>query len=253
MYKPLFMLLMGLVVFIGFMVGVIPTLSATSEKLQPPGRAVEHNALMQMMVTLSEFLRASGPALGVFILLVSVALFFYGRTPAGRLVLYGMLVKVPLLGGAVVAINFALWARYMALMWRAGYADIAKAVAITKRAMPEVFHEGLDLYSEDLARGKGLGASCDPERLAPNDPRLQWPMFLQVALQISEKTMETDTQLTTASAYLEEDAELLINRLIEVAKIMALVLVACSAALPIIGYMFEVVTMVSNTLSRGIR
>ena len=65
--------------------------------------------------------------------------------------------------------------------------------------------------------------------------------------------METDDQLTTASNYLLEDAEATVNAMVEFSKMAVLVLVASSAALPIVAYLFEVVTMVGNTLSSSMR
>jgi len=251
--QPAVMLLMGITVFIGFILGVIPILSETSSKLQPRGRQTERGMLMEGLVNLSEFLRNSGPYLMAMLAIVIVVLIVYGRTPQGRMTMFSWVLKVPFLGSAIKNISFALWARYLALMWRAGYSDMPKAIGITMKSIPAVFREGVVRYQADMVLGKGLGAACDPERLDPSDPRQQWPVFLQVALQISEQTMETDDQLTTASVYLLEDAETTINRMVEFSKIFVLVLVAGSAALPIIAYMFEVVTMVGNTLSGHMR
>lgn len=251
--KPAMMFLAGIIIFIGFVVAVIPTLAETSSKLQPRGRPIERGALMEFMVALSDLFRTSGPYMLALLVVLVGAVIFYARTPQGRMGVYSVVLRIPFLGDAIKNISFALWARYLALMWRAGYSDMPKAIGITVKSVPEVFREGIERYQADLNLGKGLGAACDPSRLDPSDPRCQWPIFLQVALQISEQTMETDDQLTTASNYLLEDAEATVNAMVEFSKMAVLVLVASSAALPIVAYLFEVVTMVGNTLSSSMR
>ncbi len=245
--KPLMMLLIGIIVFVGFVCGVIPVLHETSSKLS---RGSEPGGLMGFMVSLSDIFINNGVFILSAIVVAVVALIVFARTESGRITLYGVAVKIPLIGSVLTNISFALWARYLALMWRAGYASMPAAIGITRKSVPPYFWPGITLYQKEVELGRGLGAACDPDRLAPGDPRLEWPIFLQVALQISEKTMATDEQLSTASVYLLEDAETTVGKIMDVAKIVVLVVVAASAALPLVAYMFEVVTMVSGTLGR---
>ncbi|MFK4134802.1 type II secretion system F family protein [Pseudomonas luteola] len=251
--QPAMMFFFGITVFVGFVMGVIPTLSETSSKLQPPGRPVHRAFLMDIMVGLANFFHTWGLMLLVMLLLSIVGIALWSKTAQGRISLYRAVLKVPFIGNALKNIDFALWARYMALMWRAGYADMPKAIGITMKSMPLAFRPGVELYQRDISMGRGLGAACDPRRLNADDPRHEWPMLLQVALQISEKSMQTDDQLTSASIYMLEDAETIIDRLVELSRVFVLVLVAATAALPIIAYMFEVITLVSGTLSSSLK
>lgn len=248
LYKPAAMLLVGIVVFIGFVVGVIPTLSETSAKLSRGAK--EQGGLMSAMASMADFFTSHGFLLLGAIVVLVVALFVFSRTSNGQVVLYGACLKIPFVGMVMRYSAFAMWARYLALMWRSGYSDMARAIDVTRRSMPAYFHPGIEAYRQDINRGRGLGASCDPARLPEDDQRVAWPIFLQIALQISEKTMETDEQLTSASNYLIEDAEFAVNTLVEFAKTLVIAVVATTALLPIIAYMYEIVTMVSATMDK---
>lgn len=248
LYKPAAMLLVGIMVFIGFVVGVIPTLSETSAKLSRG--AQEQGALMSSMAAMASFFKSNGFLMLGILTVGIVALVVFSRTPQGKVVLYGAFLKIPFVGLVMRYSSFAMWARYLALMWRSGYSDMSQAIEVTRKSMPAYFHPGIEAYRQDIGKGRGLGASCDPARLSPEDQRCQWPVFLQIALQISEKTMETDEQLTAASNYLLEDAELTVNTLVEISKTVVIAVVAVTALLPIIAYMYEIVTMVSGTMDK---
>lgn len=248
LYKPAAMLAVGIMVFIGFVVGVIPTLSETSSKLSRGSE--EPGGLMAAMASMAHFFKSNGFFMLGLSVVIIIALIAFSRTPQGRVVLYGAALKVPFVGLVMRYTAFAMWARYLALMWRSGFSDMSQAIEVTRKSMPEYFHPGIEAYRQDISRGRGLGASCDPTRLPDDDQRCSWPIFLQIALQISEKTMETDEQLTSASGYLLEDAELAVNTLVEFSKTAVIAVVAVTALLPIIAYMYEIVTMVSGTMGK---
>lgn len=248
LYKPAAMLGFGIITFIGFVLGVIPTLSETSAKLSRGNG--EQGALMSFMASMAQFFKSNGFFLLGATIVIVVALIAFSRTPQGRVTLYGAALKVPFVGLVMRYTAFAMWSRYLALMWRSGYSDISQAIEVTRKSMPEYYHPGIEAYRADISRGRGLGAACDPARLPPEDQRCEWPIFLQIALQISEKTMETDEQLTSASRYLLEDAELAVNTLVEFSKTAVIAVVAVTALLPIIAYMYEIVTMVSGTMGK---
>jgi len=247
LYRPLGLLLFGILVFVGFAVGVIPSMvEATSKMAQ--GRKVEPNALLSLMKWVSVCATNYWPWILGSIVTVVIAVIVLGRDENVKAEMYRKVLAIPLLGRALINIHFSLWARYLAMMVRAGYSDMPKALSITSRTLPLALRDGLERFRNDILLGRGLGAASDVEKLPEDDPRQKWPAFLQVALLISEKSGETESQLRMSAEYMLEDAKSTISILLETSKIIAIVMIALSAGLPILSYLIEMVTMMTQAM-----
>lgn len=247
LYRPVALLVFGIVVFLGFAVGVIPSMvEATSKMAQ--GKAVEPNALLVVMMWVSVGISSNWQYLLAGLAVGSVVLAVMMRDESSRATLYGFVLSVPILGKALINMHFSLWARYLAMMVKAGYSDMPRALSITARTVPLALRDGLELFRQDISLGRGLGAASDVDKLPDDDPRQKWPAFLQVALLISEKSGETDSQLLMSSEYMLEDSKIAINRILDATKLIAMLMIALSAGLPIMSYLIEMVTMMVTAM-----
>ncbi|WP_455233529.1 type II secretion system F family protein [Geopseudomonas aromaticivorans] len=247
LYRPLGLFFFGISVFVGFALFVIPSMVEATQKMGN-GNAREPNALLGMMTWVSVTITSYWPIILGVIGAAVTAVVVLTRDPKMKAQLYGMVLKTPVLGAALNNIHFSLWARYLAMMVRAGYDDMPKALAITERTLPGALQSGMNLFRQDILIGRGLGVASDENRLPEGDPRRSWPAHLLVALLISEKTGETDSQLQQAAEYMLEDAEAAINKVLDGAKLIVLVMIAMSAGLPIMSYLLEMVTMMTTAL-----
>jgi len=246
--KPLAMFGFGIVIFLCFALFVMPPIVGATQKMSS-GRKSEPSLLSQFMVGISDAATAYWPYILVASSVMILTLLVMLKNPEVRTVLYAKVLRTPYLGTALLFVHFSLWARYLSMMLRAGFDDLPRALTISQESMPLALHEGIELFKQDVAIGIGLGPASDPEVLAVDDPRRQWPVLIQIAFMVGSNTGETDDQLRLVSGLMQEDAEAIIEHIFSVTKVIVLVFTGLSAMLPIVSYLFEMLSMMTSALS----
>ncbi|ENG0050372.1 type II secretion system F family protein [Pseudomonas aeruginosa] len=248
LYKPMAMMLAGIVMFFGFSILVIPQMVETTKKMQV-GKKSEPGILTSVMASLSEFMTHNWTYVLAGIAAVIIALAISLRDPNFRASAYGHVLTIPYIGKMLINLHFSLWARYLAMMIRSGFPDITRAVEITSESMPMALRKGIDLFRSDLSLGTGLGVASDPAKLPQDDPRRQWPTYIHIAFLVGQNSGETDDQLLMVSELLLEDAEVAIERIFSTTNLIVISFTATTAALPILSYLTQMVDMMQTAIS----
>jgi type IV pilus assembly protein PilC len=121
------------------------------------------------------------------------------RSPKGRTILDGIILRLPVLGLLVQAAVLERICRVLSSMLRAGV-DLPQAMAVTAdSANNSVYRAGLGVIREQMMEGQGLAGPLAETGLFPGAAK---QMF-----RVGEETGTLDTQLETAAAYYHRELE----------------------------------------------
>jgi type IV pilus assembly protein PilC len=164
------------------------------------------------------------------------------RSPAGKAVLDGLILKLPVLGALVQAAVLERICRVLSSMIRAGV-DLPQAMAVTADAANNaVYKKGLITIREEMMEGQGLAAP-----LARTD---LFPGAAQQMFRVGEETGTLDLQLETAAVYYHRELEVRVKHftsLFEPAVIIFMGVVVGFVAVALISAMYGIYSQVKVT------
>jgi len=159
---------------------------------------IEVPGIVQMLMSLVDFLNAYGLYLLIGIAAIVVAVFLYFRTPKGKYISSRIKLKLPVLGRIIQLTELSRMARTISLLFKVGLPlpDILSlAIAGTDN---KVMSEALTRIQHDLIRGEGF-----------SKPMKKNPVFLPLMVQmvaVGEGTGHLDSTLTTVAETYEMEA-----------------------------------------------
>jgi general secretion pathway protein F len=113
---------------------------------------------MQMLLGVSDFVRAFGWIFFVLLIGGGIALRLYIRSPEGRLAWDRFRLRVPLLGPALLKADTARFARAMATLVANGV-PLVQSIGITKGILTNrMLSQALDPVAQGIKRGEGIAA-----------------------------------------------------------------------------------------------
>lgn len=227
MLQPVFIGLAGVVVFIFFMLKVIPGL---------PSRAgAEPSAVQQvsnMFIAATEYSGIIGGAMlagiGFIIWLV--------RTDGFQIFAVSTLDSIPIAGKAFRNLYFSIWGRYLALMYASGISS-REAIGLSKAVLPKAYQEEAEMFSEGIQYG--IRKSIDPQLLPQHDPRRKWPDPFVMAFINSEDSGQLDEQLNDVVDDMEEEGVELFGSMFGTFRLVAMVFTAVLSLSPMLGYFLQ--------------
>jgi type IV pilus assembly protein PilC len=179
--------------------------------------------------------------IGTLIALV-VSVVAMRRSPAGRAILDGLILKLPVLGLLVQAAVLERICRVLSSMIRAGV-DLPQAMSVTADASNNaVFRKGLIQIREEMMEGQGLAAPLARTELFPG--------AAQQMFRVGEETGTLDLQLETAALYYHRELEVRVKHftsLFEPAVIIFMGVVVGFVAVALISAMYGIYTQVKVT------
>jgi type IV pilus assembly protein PilC len=137
-------------------------------------------------------------ALGA-ILVVAVILYAYTRTPAGKLQLDAVMLKLPVLGRIILLQELARNCRTISLLFKVGVPIPEIMTMVVQGTDNRIIKANLDEVREELIRGEGLFK-----------PMQKRPIFLPLMVQmtgVGEETGNLDNTLATVARSYEEEAD----------------------------------------------
>lgn len=233
--------LMGLGVFLGFMIYVIPLLA----------KSIGHNGnadpIFQFSAWLSAFVLSNYVTIGVVMGVAIAALVAWLKTPEARSMILDKLLMIPVVKTALRDMYFGLWANYMAMMVSAGIPTTA-ALRLTAPVLPGVLRESIDVFERDLSGNNlSMSDSADLAKLPPDDPRTRWwPFYIANAFIVANQTGEVDKELLRVAPALINEGVKKVNRAIAVANVVAMALSAALTVSPLAAYYTEIFAAIRN-------
>ncbi len=192
---PVSVLVIAILVFLGMTIFVIPTFAGIFDSLGaklPP--------FTQLLVDLSKLLRSPFALVLVAVLVVIVALFLrYYATPAGRLRVDGIILKLPLFGELIQKVATAQFCRTFSSLTRAGV-PILLALEISQDTSGNAVISKAILNSRtDVQEGVPLSVALSRKQVFPD--------LAMSMLSIGEETGQMDAMLSKVADFYEDEVE----------------------------------------------
>jgi type IV pilus assembly protein PilC len=193
----------------------------------------------RMLMSGSSFFSHWWYALISLIVIFVVGVVLMRRSPKGKTILDGIILRLPVLGLLVQAAVLERICRVLSSMLRAGV-DLPQAMAVTAdSANNSVYRQGLGVIREQMMQGQGLATPLAETGLFPGAAK---QMF-----RVGEETGTLDTQLETAAAYYHRELEVRVKHftsLFEPAIIIFMGVVVGFVAVALISAMYGIYSQV---------
>lgn len=225
--SPAFSFLMGLGVFLFFMVGVIP-------KLQKSLGGGEKSFIF----ALSSFLENAVMNYWYLIVIVlggailGVTSWLKQRENWEKVLTWAN--GLPILGEAMRNLNFGMWAYYLALLDSAGLPMKAQLL-LSVKTLPEVYQDGVFMMAEEVEK-RGRADSADPDKQIEGDPRKDWPYYIASAFINAHETGNLDQEMTRIAPILVNEGTKSIAKFTAIADVVAKLIAAGMIAMPMFAY-----------------
>ena len=210
---PVAVLVIAIAVFLGMTIFIIPTFAGIFDDL-----GAELPWFTQMMVDLSNLLRSpfSIPLVAALATLIFLFVRFYS-TPAGRLKVDGMILKVPLFGDLIQKTTTAQFCRTFSSLTRAGVPILLSLEIVKEVTSNAVISKGISQSREDVIQGVPLSIALG---------RLEvFPELAISMLSIGEETGEMDAMLSKVADFYEDEVESAVKALTSMLEPAMIVLV----------------------------
>jgi type IV pilus assembly protein PilC len=179
--------------------------------------------------------------LALLILAITATIISMRRSPGGRAILDGFILKLPVLGLLVQAAVLERVCRVLSSMIKAGV-DLPQAMSVTADASNNaVYKNGLSRIREQMMEGQGLAAPLAETGIFPGAAK---QMF-----RVGEETGTLDVQLETAAAYYHRELEVRVKHftsLFEPAVIIFMGVVVGFVAVALISAMYGIYSQVKT-------
>jgi type IV pilus assembly protein PilC len=164
------------------------------------------------------------------------------RSPKGKMVLDGIVLKLPVLGALVQAAVLERICRVLSSMIRAGV-DLPQAMSVTADAANNsVYRRGMGTIREEMMEGQGLAVPLARTGLFPG--------AAQQMFRVGEETGTLDLQLETAALYYHRELEVRVKHftsLFEPAVIIVMGVIVGFVAVALISAMYGIYSQVKVT------
>jgi len=208
---PCLLLSLGLTIFILLLLFVIPRFADLFETL-----AVPLPASTSVLVDASAILRGYWWLIGLLMAGVAVSLSVYLRTPKGRHFRHTALLKLPYFGRIARSFATARIVSLLGVLLRA-HIPILEALRLARQAAGNIRYEQLIAKAEDhVAKGEPMSqAFADMTLISPS---------VCEAIRSGEESGEMDRLLTSVSAFLDEDNEVIVRSLTTIMEPVILII-----------------------------
>jgi len=177
------------------------------------GRALP--APTQMTINVSNFFRAYFVHVVVSIALIAVGIKMYYKTPKGRMVIDGILLKMPILGDLLRKVAVARFSQNMSLLLASGV-PILEGLAITaKTAGNKVIEKAIMDARISISEGKTVAEPLEKSGVFP-------PMVCQM-VSVGENTGALDNMLKRVGDFYEEEVDNSVNNITALMEPMIMV------------------------------
>ncbi len=159
----------------------------------------------QITINISNFFRSYLIHIGVSIALIVAGIKMYYKTPKGRMVIDGILLKMPILGDLLRKVAVARFSQNMSLLLASGV-PILEGLAITaKTAGNKVIEQAIMNARISISEGKTVAEPLEQSGVFP-------PMVCQM-VSVGENTGALDNMLKRVGDFYEEEVDNSVNNI----------------------------------------
>ncbi|GIW60797.1 MAG: phytochrome sensor protein [Patescibacteria group bacterium] len=215
MTYPAVILTVTVIAFFGIMMFIMPKISTILTDLG--GENAELPIYTQAMLNISDFIRANAFLVGIVLIIATILIRKYIKTPKGKHQFHALLLRIPIIKTVVVKVAIARFARTFASLMAAGV-GVLDALEVTGRAIGnKVIEKELTEAAKEVKNGKQLS-----ETLAKGT---HFPPIVSQMLTVGEETGQIDTILVKVADFYEEEVVTTIDGLSSIVEpIMIIVL-----------------------------
>lgn len=234
LYYPIGMGAAGLGVFLMYVIVVIPEWSKSLGSRTQPG------AITQLSIATSRFLLENWMPIAVMIAMAIVAVLTWAKSDEGKAVITEWMLATPRVGAGLRDIYFGIWAEHMSMAVSAGV-PTPQALVLTAPVLPMILRESIERFERDLTvLSRPMDEAADLECQASDDPRTQWwPFYIANAFIVAESTGQVDVELERVTPSLINEGTATIERFVDWASVIILVLAGVAIVSPIVIYYLE--------------
>lgn len=214
MAYPVTVGIFAVLAFLGMTIFLIPVFAGIFE-----GLGAELPALTQFMVDLSAFLRSPKAVIPIFVVGGTVTAFKqYYKTPAGRLQIDGIALKMPIFGDLNEKSAVARFCRVFGTLTRSGV-PILQCLDIVCDTIPnKVISNAVAAAKNEILQGGMLSLAIGEAKVFP-------PMAIQM-MSIGEETGELDSMMMKVADFYEDEVEQAVKALTSVIEPLMMVGIA---------------------------
>jgi type IV pilus assembly protein PilC len=239
MTYPTILIIITIGSFFGLMLFVIPQIGKILKDLG--GEDAQLPFLTQIMLGLSDFLINSWfiilPLFGALI----YAVLRFIRTPRGKRIFHGILLKVPVIKNIIIKICIARFSRTFASLMGAGV-SVVEALHVTSGAIGNVMYEdALKNSIEQIKNGKQLSETLKNNRLFPD--------IVSQMLAVGEETGKTDTVLIKVADFYEEEVDVVLESLSSIIEPVMILIMGSMVGLIAASVMGPIASIAQNIKS----
>jgi type IV pilus assembly protein PilC len=186
----------AVIVFVAMTVFLIPTFADIFEDI-----GTELPAFTQAMLMISKFLRTPQYSVSLVIALM-IGWFVYQqyyKTPAGRVMMDGIFLKLPIFGDLIQKTSVARFCRTFGSLTRAGVPILTSLEIVRDTAGNKVISNAIEASREEVQSGGMISVAIDQSKVFPN-------MAIQMMM-IGEETGELDAMLMKVADFYEDEVE----------------------------------------------
>lgn len=239
---PLGIAVAGIVIFLGFLVFVIPQLG---QALGPDKSSLvfwlSDRAVYVYEHHLLAVLAAAAAAAGAVVLWLNNA--------EHRAALVDAALGVPLLGPALRDLYFGLWANYLAVMTGSGL-SVQASLRASAAVLPRSLRGGVQKMAEELSV-RGIADAADPEKQPADDPRQHWPYFISTAFMVANETGRVDKEMLRVAPSLMNEGFTRVAAVMKTVNVAMLGLAGLLLISPLAAYYTELGRMLQRALAGG--
>ena len=233
---PMVLLALTVVAFFGLMIFVIPTIGKILKDLG--GEDAQLPATTQAMLNVSGFMVTYW-----YILIgVIVGLIFgirkYISTPAGKLMLHRLVLKVPIIKTLIMKISVARFTRTFASLVGAGV-SVVESLKVTARAIGnKVYEMEIEEAAKQVVNGKQLSQAIQGSQLFPG--------IVPQMLAVGEETGQTDVVLVKVADFYEEEVDTTIDSLSSILEPVMIVIMGGAVGFIAVKVMGPIASLSQN-------
>lgn len=231
---PIGMGLSGIVIFLGFMIFVLPTLAKSLN-------TKSNGFIFAFSGWLSDFANENWKIsiVGIGVAMFSIAAWL--KTKEAQQFILEIMLRIPVLKQALRDMYFGLWSNYMSMLVSAGITT-TESLRLTAPILPVSIQESVLRFERDLSVNNiQMSNAADLSKQRPNDPRVAWwPFYISNAFIVAEQTGEVDRELQRVAPSLIKDGIKSLNTVIAFANVAALALSAMLIVSPLAAYYSEI-------------
>ena len=230
MTYPIIVLVVMIAVLFLMMIWVIPSFMGMFAELD-----TEMPAITQAVVNLSDFVIAKWWLILLVAIVIFAAFRLYKSTPNGKMVLGGIVLKIPVFGNLQIKSECARLARTMCTLLGAGVPMI-EALGITARSMENVhYKKALADAKEQVTRGVPLSRPLKVSGLFP-------PMVVHM-ITIGEETGNIESMLENLAEYYEEDVQNATEQVMSLIEPLIIIIMGVMVGFLILAIMQPMLTL----------